>query len=54
MVKYVCEICGYEYDEAVGDIDNGIESDTAFDELPEDWVCPRCGVDKDNFSKIED
>lgn len=54
MAKYVCEICGYEYDESVGDIDNGIEPDTAFDELPEDWVCPLCGVDKDNFSKVED
>ncbi len=54
MAKYVCEVCGYEYDEAVGNIDNGIAPDTTFDELPEDWECPLCGVGKDNFSKVED
>ena len=40
-VKYVCEICGYEYDEAEGDFEN----------LPEDWSCPLCGVGKENFNK---
>ena len=52
-VKYVCEICGYEYDEAVGDPDNGIAPGTKFEDLPEDWSCPLCGVGKENFKKEE-
>ena len=52
-VKYVCEICGYEYDEAVGDPDNGIPAGTKFEDLPEDWSCPLCGVGKENFKKEE-
>jgi rubredoxin len=50
MEKYVCDVCGYEYDPAVGDPDNGIAPGTAFADLPEDWVCPTCGVGKDEFS----
>ena len=50
-VKYVCEICGYEYDEAVGDPENGIPAGTKFEDLPEDWSCPLCGVGKENFKK---
>lgn len=50
MQKYVCGVCGYEYDPAVGDPDNGVKPGTAFDKLPEDWVCPVCGADKDSFS----
>ena len=53
MKKYVCEVCGCEYDEAVGDPDNGIEPGTKFEDLPDDFVCPLCGVDKDNFSEAE-
>jgi rubredoxin len=49
MKKYVCGPCGYEYDPAVGDPDNGIAPGTAFADLPEDWVCPICGVGKDMF-----
>lgn len=49
MKKYVCEPCGYEYDPAIGDPDNGIEPGTAFEDLPEDWVCPICGLGKDVF-----
>ena len=52
-MKYVCDVCGYEYDEAVGDPDNGIETGTKFEDLPDDFVCPLCGVDKENFSKAE-
>ena len=52
-VKYVCEICGYEYDEAVGDPDNGIAPGTKFEDLPEDFTCPLCGVGKENFKKEE-
>jgi len=49
MKKYVCEPCGYVYDPEVGDPDNGIEPGTAFEDLPEDWECPICGVGKDEF-----
>ena len=53
MDKYVCDGCGYIYDPAVGDPDNGIEPGTAFEDLPEDWLCPLCGVGKDEFSKVD-
>ena len=49
MEKYVCDVCGYVYDPAVGDPDNGIEPGTAWDDVAEDWVCPLCGVGKDSF-----
>ena len=49
MAKYVCDACGWEYDEAIGDPDNGIEPGTAFEALPEDWVCPLCAMGKDVF-----
>ena len=49
MEKYVCAICGYVYDPGVGDPDNGVEPGTAWEDVPEDWVCPLCGVGKDNF-----
>ena len=52
-MKYECEVCGYEEDEAVGDADNGIAPGTEFEDLPEDFVCPLCGVGKENFSKAE-
>ncbi len=50
MKKYVCDICGYIYDPAEGDADSGVAAGTAFDALPEDWVCPVCGVGADSFS----
>lgn len=49
MGKYVCTICGYIYDPALGDPENGVASGTAFKDLPDDWVCPVCGADKDQF-----
>ena len=52
MSKYECEPCGYVYDPEVGDPDNGIAPGTAFEDLPDDWVCPVCGVDKSMFNKI--
>ncbi len=52
-MKWVCTVCGYEYDEERGDIDNGIEPDTKFEDLPEDFECPLCGVGKDLFEKVE-
>jgi rubredoxin len=53
MKKYVCDICGYVYDPAAGDPDNGIEPGTAFEDIPEDWVCPVCGAAKADFSPEE-
>ena len=49
MDKYVCTVCGYIYDPAVGDPDNGVAPGTSFTDLPEDWVCPECGVPKSDF-----
>ena len=49
-MKYVCP-CGYEYDEAKGDPENGIAAGTKWEDLPEDFVCPVCGLDKDSFEK---
>ncbi|RJP87758.1 MAG: rubredoxin [Desulfobacteraceae bacterium] len=51
MDKYVCNICGYVYDPEVGDEDNGVQPGTSFDALPDDWQCPVCGAEKDDFSK---
>jgi rubredoxin len=50
MEKYICTICGYVYDPAEGDPDSDIAPGTAFADLPEDWVCPVCGADKDAFT----
>jgi rubredoxin len=52
MQKWTCVICGYEYDPAKGDPDNGIEPGTAFENLPDSWVCPLCGAGKDQFEKV--
>lgn len=53
MKKFECEPCGYIYDPEVGDLDNGIAPGTAFEDLPENWVCPLCGMGKDMFIEIE-
>ena len=50
MKRYVCGVCGYVYDPADGDPDNGVAAGTAFEDLPEDWVCPVCGAEKDEFA----
>ncbi len=49
MKKYVCVVCGYEYDPAAGDPDSGIAPGTAFEDLPSNWSCPVCGASKDQF-----
>lgn len=49
MDKYVCTVCGWIYDPAVGDPENGIAPGKSFADLPEDWLCPECGVGKDMF-----
>ena len=53
MKKYVCKTCGYIYDPVNGDPDNGIAPGTASEHLPEDWLCPLCGVGKDDFEPAE-
>ena len=52
MDKYRCEPCGWIYDPAIGDPENGVAAGTAFENLPEDWVCPLCGAGKEDFEKI--
>ena len=54
MKKYQCEICGYIYDPAKGDTDSGIKAGTAFEDIPNDWSCPLCGVGKEDFTPIDD
>lgn len=51
MKKYVCKICGYIYDEAEGIPDEGIVPGTKWGDVPEDWVCPLCGVGKSDFEE---
>lgn len=52
MDKYLCEPCGYIYDPEAGDPDNGIAPGTAFEDIPDDWLCPVCGLGKDVFVKM--
>ena len=47
--KYICHACGYIYDEAEGDPDSGLAAGTRFEDIPEDWACPLCGVTKSDF-----
>jgi flavin reductase (DIM6/NTAB) family NADH-FMN oxidoreductase RutF/rubredoxin len=54
MKKYKCLMCGYIYDPKAGDPENGVAPGTAFEDLPDDWVCPDCGVGKEEFEPIED
>ena len=54
MKKYRCIGCEYVYDPAVGDPDSGIAPGTSFEELPEDWRCPVCGVGKDSFEPVDE
>ena len=53
MKKYICDVCGYVYDPETGDPENGINPGTAFEDIPEDWVCPLFAVGKDEFSVEE-
>jgi len=54
MKKYECTVCGYIYDPETGDPDEGIAPGTAFKDIPDDWVCPECGVGKEDFELVED
>lgn len=53
-MKYRCEICHYVYDPEAGDPDNGVQSGTAFQDVPEDWSCPECGAAKNQFMQEEE
>jgi rubredoxin len=52
MDSYRCTICNYIYDPSEGDPPNGISPGTAFESLPEGWVCPLCGAEKSLFEKV--
>jgi len=54
MTKYRCTVCGYIYDPALGDPDGGVKPGTAFEQLPDGWVCPVCGASKDAFEKVQE
>ncbi len=53
MSKWRCGSCDYVYDEAHGDPDEGIPPGTEWDALPDDWICPECGADKEDFTPVE-
>lgn len=53
MKKYKCLACEYIYEEEKGDPDNGVKPGTKFEDVPDDWVCPQCGVGKDMFEEIK-
>lgn len=53
MQQYECNLCGYIYDPAVGDPDNGVAAGTSFADIPEEWVCPLCGAPKSDFSPLD-
>jgi rubredoxin len=52
MKKYICTVCQWVYDPAIGDPDNGVDPGTAWEDVPDDWVCPECGVPKDLFEEL--
>lgn len=57
MAKWLCKLCGYIYDEEIGDEDSGIKPGTKFEDIPDDWVCPVCGASKENpqdWEKLEE
>lgn len=54
MKKYRCTVCDWIYDPAEGDPESGIAPSTDFENIPEDWVCPICGVGKDDFELVEE
>lgn len=52
MDSYRCNLCGYVYNPAVGDAAHGVAANTAFEDLPDTWRCPRCGAPKSRFTKV--
>lgn len=53
MKKFQCIVCGYIYDEAAGDPEEGFAPGTRWADIPEDWECPECGVAKADFEMVE-
>lgn len=53
MDKYICTACDWVYDPEIGDPEHGIAPGTKFEDIPDDWVCPLCGVGKEDFEKID-
>ena len=53
MQKWTCSVCGFTYDEAEGLPDGGIEAGTKWQEVPEDWMCPECGIGKAMFTMLD-
>ena len=53
MKKYICTVCDWVYDPEAGDPESGIAPGTSFEDIPEDWVCPVCGVGKEDFQPVE-
>jgi len=53
MKKFKCTICEYVYDPAAGDPDNDVAAGTAFEKIPDDWVCPICGASKEDFEPVD-
>jgi rubredoxin len=54
MKKFVCNVCAYVYDPAAGDPDNGVNPETSFEDVPDDWLCPICSVGKDEFTEEDE
>lgn len=53
MDKYICTVCDWVYDPEIGDPEHGIAPGAKFEDIPDDWVCPLCGVGKEDFEKID-
>ncbi|MGL4402396.1 MAG: rubredoxin [Fusobacteriaceae bacterium] len=53
-MRYLCTICSYVYDPKIGDRENGVKPETDFKEISEQWVCPICGANKENFEAINE
>ena len=53
MKRFVCELCGYVYDPSEGDVENGVEEGTDFEDISEDWTCPLCGASKEDFELVD-
>lgn len=53
MKNCVCDVCGFEYNPAIGLPNQNIEAGTSFEDLPDDFICPVCGVDKSEFSPLD-
>ena len=53
MRKWQCLVCSFVYEEALGLPDDGIAPGTSWDEIPDDWICPECGVGKEDFDMVE-